>query len=387
MERFVWLVSVTHMFLEVFFLVQVALIPVFVREFGLNLIEASLVATVPNLVQLFMNLPSGFLADRLAPNRLLLASMATEALSVFAISQTRSFWMLVLCVSVMKIASPIYHITGLSYISRVGKQEKISRSMGIHNALGSFGAAIGLVSLAFFQSTLGWRWNYIFWSVPIFIWGFILHRSSNLKMSETVKTKKGIPLKRLPFVLSVGFLILLAAVGLREVGNTGTSTFMTTYFIELRGFPEATASFVFGLGPFMGIAGSLSAGYLGEKIGAKKTLSIVIIGCITFLVALSLSSHIILLIFVYVVYSFFKNSVWSPINILVSDLTPKVGKGLGFSFYFLTEGIVVAITPIIAATIIDLSNIWSIFPFSIIFFVGGFVMLQFVSRKQRTVAS
>lgn len=219
----------------------------------------------------------------------------------------------------------------------------------------------------------------MFWFAPILIWGLIVLRSPKLKMSETEKTEKGMPLKRLPFVLSAGFLVFLASVGLREVGSTGTSTFMTTYFIELRGLPEATASFVFGLGPFIGIVGSLGAGYLSEMIGAKKALGIAILGCIASSVALSLSSQIFLLILVYVVYSLFNNSVWSPMNTLVSDLTPKTDRGLSFSVYFLTEGIMDAATPVVAATIIGLSNIWFIFPFSITFFVGGLVTLQFVS--------
>jgi len=57
MEKPIWMVCTTHMFVEVFFLTQVALIPVIVLEFQLSLLEASLVAVVPSLVALFMNIP------------------------------------------------------------------------------------------------------------------------------------------------------------------------------------------------------------------------------------------------------------------------------------------------------------------------------------------
>jgi len=380
------MVCITHMFVEVYFLTQVALIPVFIREFQLNLFEASFVATVPSFVQLLTNIPTGYLADRIDTNHILFMSMVAEAASALAISQTNNFWMLVLGVSVMRVSSPLYHITGLSHISRIVKQEKISRSMGFHNALGSFGSAIGLISLALFLSTTGWRWIYIFWSVPILIWGFVLLRSSQLKISRTSKEEKGVTLKRLPLVFSSGFLIFLVAIGLREVGNTGTATFMTTYLVEMRELSEATASLVFGLGPFMGIVGSLGGGYLGEKVGAKKALDIAMFGCIASLSVLATSAQIHLLTFVYLLYAYFSNSVWSPMNTIVADLTPVTERGLSFSVYFFSEGLIVSITPTIAAAVIGLSDIWHIFPFSIIFLTIGLVTLQPVSSPKEPTA-
>ena len=57
----IWMISITHMFVEIYFLTQAALIPVLVREFNLSLLDSSLIVTVPSLIQLLVNLPSGFL--------------------------------------------------------------------------------------------------------------------------------------------------------------------------------------------------------------------------------------------------------------------------------------------------------------------------------------
>jgi len=132
MEKPFWMVCITHMFIEVYFLVQVALIPVYIREFGLSLIEASLLATAPNLFQLLLNIPAGFLADRFSTNHLLFTSMLLEGFSALLVSQTSNFWALVLGVSVMRVSSHIYHISGLSQISGIVEREQMSRSMGFH---------------------------------------------------------------------------------------------------------------------------------------------------------------------------------------------------------------------------------------------------------------
>jgi len=380
MEKPLWMICTTHMFIEVYLLMQVALIPVIVHEFQLSLVEASLVATVPNFVALLMNIPSGFLADRFSPKHLLFASMMVEGLSGFLISQTNNFWVILVELSILKISSPLYHISGLSQISRFARYEKIGRSIGFHNALGNLGTAAGLISLTVFLSTLGWRWTYLFWSVPIGVWGFVILASlqfGNKRVEENVNEHSG-GLARWSLLFSSGFLIILTVVGVREVGNAGSSTFMTTYFVDSRGLSEAAASLIFGLGPFIGIVGSLIGGYLCERMGAKNALSWVTLFGVISLFVLSLLSQLELLVLVFLLYSFFGSAVWAPMNTIVAGVTPEAERGLGYSFYFFVEGLLSAIIPTLAAWVIELTNIWFIFPFSLIFFTTSLVVLQFL---------
>lgn len=311
--------------------------------------------------------------------------MLVEGVSAIIVSQTSNFWTLVIAVSFVKISSPLYHISGLSQISRLAKPEQINRSMGFHNAFGSLGSAIGVVSLAVFMLTLGWRWTYLFWAVPILIWGCIILMSSQLKTKrfEKTETKSQLGPRRLSFILSSGLLFFLIAIAVREVGGTGSSTFMTTYFVKTRNLSESTASLIFGLGPFMGIVGSLSGGYLGERIGAKKALNYAIIGCAISLFILSLASQLYFLALIYILYSFFNNAVWSPINSIVADMTPITERGLSFSVYFFTEGLIGSIAPTLAAGVIELSDVWFVFPFSIVFFVTCLVILQFLPNHKQ----
>jgi len=378
MEKPLWMICITHMFVEVFLLIQVALIPVYVQEFKLSLLEASFVVTVPSFVQLFLNLPSGFLADRFKTKHLLFASMVVEGLSAIFVSQTNNFWALVLGVSVMRISSPIYHISGMSRLSSFAKQEQISKSMGFHMALGSVGQAIGSVSLAVFLFTVGWRWAYLFWAVPILAWGFILLTSSQFenKGFQSLKNEKRVRSSQLSLFFSAGFLSFLLAIGIWQVGITAISTYMTTYLVEGRGFSQATASLIFGFGPFIGIVGSLNGGYLGEKIGAKKALSWAIFGCAISLSILALVSHLYLLSLIYLLFAFFNNSVFSPMNTMVANLTPITDRGLSYSLYFFTEGLVASITPTIVAGFLELSGVWYVFPFSIIFLVTSLIVFQ-----------
>jgi MFS family permease len=383
MEKPVWMICVTHMFIEIYLLAQIALIPVIVQEFQLSLVEASLVATVPSLVALLMNIPSGFLADRFSTNHLLFGSMLIEGVSTLLISQTKNFWTLVLGVSLLKISSPIYHISGLSQLSRFVKLERMGRSIGFHNALGNVGSASGILSLALFLLTFGWRWAYLFWGVPILIWGFVLLISPQLKTKGIAKSEieeKDRPGK-LAHVFSASLLIFLVAISFREVGSTSAYTFMTTYFASVRGLYESTATLIFGLGPFVGIVGSIYGGYFTERVGAKKALSVAILGCMISLFLLSLMTHTFLLGLLYVIYALFMSLLWSPMNTIVAAVTPESKRGLSYSVYFLTEGLTASITPIIAAGVIAVSSVWSVFPFSVAFMMLGLITLQFLPKS------
>ncbi len=377
------------MFLETFLLIQIALIPVLVREFGLSLLEASLVVTIPMVVQLTMNIPSGMLAERFSMRYLLFASMVIEGVSALFLSQTRSFWTLVLGVSVMRISSPIYHISGLSRISLLAKREQLSRSIGFHNAFGNLGSAVGVVSLSVFLPTLGWRWTYLFWGLPILAWGFIVLRSPQLETVMTEKPEEGRIRRgsKLSVVFSKGFLTFLLAIGFRAVGVVGANTFIPTYFVIERKLLESTASLIFGLGPFMGLFGSIVAGTLGDRVGAKKILSLAILGSAFSLLVLSLLSDLYLLVAVYLILSFFNSLVWTPMNTLVVDMTPEVKRGLGFSAYFLTEGLIEAISPTMAAKVIELSSILYLFPFSLFMVFVGLVILQSLRFPKNKVST
>ncbi len=385
MEKRVWMIYTTHMFVEIYLFIQVAMIPVLVREFNLSLFEASLIATVPSIAGLLMNIPSGFLADRLSTNQMLFASMIIEGVSALVVSQTTSFWMLVVGVSCMKVGSPIYHVSGLSRISRIVKPEQLSRSVGFHNAMGSLGSTAGLVSLTIFLSTTGWRWTYLVWSFPIIAWGFILLMSSQLKIKQPrIRTNGSYRrFSKLVLVLSPALLVFLAVIGIREVGATGISTFMTTYFVDVRNLSEPTASLIFGLGPAVGIVGSLLGGYLGERHGANKALSWVIVGCSITLLALSMSWQVYLLSFFYLAYALINNALWSPMNTIIARITPETDRGLSYSFYFFTEGFMDSFAPSIAAGVIVLSSFWNIFPFTIALFILSLVVLQFLPRFER----
>jgi len=357
----------THMFVEVFLFVHLALIPTFIKEFNLNLFQASLIATIPNLVILLSYMPAGLLVDKIGAKPMLLISMLLEGTAALCISQLRDYLPLILAVSLIKVSSPIYHTSGLSAISKMSTSNSTGKVMGFHNALGSLGSAFGLLSLSILGGTLGWRSVYLFWSIPILMWCLPILKSEVGKPERSPDKDRGEKtfFRDLKSVLTFSFTLFLLIVALRNFGASVISTFMTTYLVELRNFSQEAASMIFALGPLTGILSSLVSGYLCSKLGDTETLLLMVVGSILSLFPLALTRGLVLLMLCYFVYSFFNNGVWSPIGSLVAALTPSSKRGLGYSSYFLIGGVASTIQPTITAIIIGYTSLNAIFPIAI----------------------
>lgn len=379
------MISTTHMLLEVFYFTQAALIPVMIQEFHLTLLEASLVVTVPSLVALIAYIPSGLLADRLNANQLLFASMTIEGVSILMASQATSYWFLIAALCFTRIASPVYHASGVTQISRIAKPDELNMAMGVHNALGDLGTAAGVSSLAFFLSILSWRWAYAFWAIPVLVWGVVVLRSSQLSnpTRSKLRPRSAGSLNGLHMIVFSMFMIFIVFVGVRELGSTAVSAFTTTYLVTRLRVPVATASLIFGLGASVGVVGSLAGGYLGQKMGAKKALTWTMLSCIILLFALTYISQIYLFTAIYLAYAFFDFVVWSPMHTIVAEITPEERRGLSYSFYFFAHTLMFSMAPVLAAGAIQFSDISIIFPFGGAFLAVSLAILLVLRRQLR----
>ncbi|MFX1265496.1 MAG: MFS transporter, partial [Promethearchaeota archaeon] len=132
---------------------------------------------------------------------------------------------------------------------------------------------------------------------------------------------------------------------------------------------------------FVGIVGSICGGYFTERVGAKKALSVAILGCMISLFVLSLVTRAFLLGLLYAIYALCMSLLWSPMNTIVAAVTPESKRGSSYSVYFLTEGLTASVTPTVAAGVIAASSVWFVFPFSVALMMLGLIILQFLPKS------
>jgi MFS family permease len=377
----------THAFVHVFTMMHMALIPVFITELGLSIIESGLLASIPLILSVTFSLPYGLFADRVNPKKLMIVSLLLSGLSGFAVSQARDFYTLLFPLMFISLSSTIYHPPALSIVSELLPQRKRSGILGIHGAGGTSGVAIGPVTLGIVMAGFGWRFAYLVWVIPVLLSSLFLLKLPKLQAStsnEPPQTQNTLTEdeKAIAKRLRYGYIVLLLAISISGIGGQSISTYMTTYLVSNRGLTESAASLIYGFNSAVGILGSLGGGYLAASIGNKRWM------IIAYLTSAIISLGIWLgplwtLAVIYLTGGFFGSSSMGPSTSLAAEFSPKARRGLAYTFFMLPFSLIGAVAPVIAAKIIELYEIQVLFPFSICLSLIGVLVLSLLPDGRR----
>ncbi len=356
----VWL---SHLLIEVFLLMHPALVPVFMQEFGLSIFQAGLLIAIPSICRLVIVIPTGILSDKYGTLPFVILSLFTGGLSALVLSQTTSVFILTLSITLIMISVTLYHPPGMSLVSALfPNQRERSRAIGWHGASGCIGQSIGTISLGLLLAQYGWRFSYLLFSFPLLLWAFALARiripqlaqkasdtrTGNPTGSETVEdfSPKG-------SFNRPGFLVLVSTMGLNALANGGISAFMTTYLTSMQNLSVEVASIIFGVGPIIGIVGSIATGYVSAKFGDKNSLALIFFGQVAFLLGLVAIPFVFLAMLCFLMYQLFLHALWTPSTSMVASLMGKTGGGTSYSVFYFAHDLLGAASPLVAAVLIE----------------------------------
>ena len=364
--------SITHTFIHVFTMMHAALIPVFIKEFGLSIFEAGMLVSIPQALSVSISLPYGVIIDRIDPRKLIALSLLMAGFGGLAVSQAGNFLTLLLPLSLIPLSSTIYHPPALTMVSELFPEEKRSRILGIHAAGGTTGVAIGPITLGLILENFGWRFSYLVWCVPVLLSTLLLLSLPGVKpaarkemLTEEDRDAADESIDSNSKMISRGFILLLIAMGVNSIGQQALSAYMTVYLVSIRSLSESSASLLYGFSPFVGILGSLVGGYLGDRLGNKRWMSAAYMGRIFVYTGIWLGP-LWMLVAVYLTGGFFGGSTLGPLTSLVARFSPKKRRGLAYVIFMLFPSLMGSISPLIAAKLIELYDINGLFPFAII---------------------
>ncbi|MCW3986618.1 MAG: MFS transporter [Candidatus Bathyarchaeota archaeon] len=368
----------SHTLLHVYTNLPLALLPILISEYGLSIVIASIIVSIPRVFSLVFSIPSGLLADRLGHTKLISFSLFLQVLAASLVLLFPTVEAIVLCFSLTALASTFYHPPALSATTNVIPSDFLSRGLGFHGASGTLGIALGPITLGLILSWLEWRYVYLIWAVPIFVIAVValfvnMNEPSPVEDSETKGKGLTTPLKD---VLSVTFLSFLLLMLFRSAAGGTISTYLTTYLTESKGLDASLASIIFGLSPLIGLASVIIGGYVGDKFGWKRSLTLIISTVSVALFCMFVSTSTIQTVLFYLVYGFF-NIMTMPITTsLVAKIIPPKSRGTAYSLQFIPMSIIGIVMPIILGVLINLLEIWIIFPIAIVFYIIALVITQ-----------
>ncbi len=378
---------ISHLLVEIYLLMHPALVPVFRNEFGLSIFEAGLLISVPNLCRLVIVIPTGVFADRFGSRPFIVLSMLISGLSAILLSQSTNVSILLVSLSLIMISVTLYHPPGLSVLGKLfPNQTERSRAIGLHGASGCIGQSLGTISLGLLMAQIGWRSCYLIFSVPLFAWtiGLAKIRIPQLtKQTKPIERSSGqreeaqTSTSRKPLI-TLGFLLLLSSMGLNALANNGVSAFMTTYLTSAENLSVEVASVIFGIGPLIGIVGSIAAGYLSARLGDRRSLALFYFGQVVFLIGLITIPYVPLAALSFFMYELFLAAIWTPSTSLVTSLMGKTRGGTAYSLFYFSGDALGAVSPLIAAVLISNLGIFSPFIFAIVLLMISALLVRLI---------
>lgn len=370
--------SGSHTIVHSYSNLPIVLLPILINDFGISLFVASIIVAIPRMSSLIFSVPSGLLSDRLGHTKLISFSLFLEVIAASLVLLYPSIVTIVLCFSLTSIGTTFYHPSALSATSDVLPANFRSTGMGFYSASGVLGMSIGPITLGLILNWFEWRYVYLVWIIPIFIMAVIAFfiKISEHTVEEKVERKTKSFTAPLKEVLTATFLSLLLLMLIRSAAGTTISTYLTTYLTESKGLEIGLASIVFGLSPLIGIVSPIIGGYVGDKLGWKKSFTFLFIVTVVALFGMFLSGSTVQIIVFYICFGFFGRMTMPIRNTLVSKIVPQKSRGTAYSFQFIPMSIIGIVMPIILSILIDLYDLWIIFPISIIFYIIALIYTQ-----------
>ncbi|MCW3992545.1 MAG: MFS transporter [Candidatus Bathyarchaeota archaeon] len=369
----------THFILHVYTMLLPALLPTLRSELGVSLPQVSLLVSIPLLVQIVANIPAGVASDRFS-GAVMAASFLANVAAAALIPASTNFLTLLIGFCLLAIGSTLYHPPGLKASSEVDPS-RMNLALGAHIAAGSMGIAVGPIVLGLLMPIWGWRSSFYLWMPPTLMFAVVsylyMRRSSTTAIVEP-GPRAGDGLRSL---LTADFLLVLLFCALVEAAFINFSTFIPTYFTEVRGILPSLTSIIFGLGPLVGIAGAFGGGAAGDRYGRLMVTAVLLFVISALLALVPLSPGVMASAAVYIIVRALFASSMPLLSAMIAANSGVGNRSLAFSAYFAVLNLAGAATTSATSLIVEAHGASMMFPISIAILVPAMGLILLLKHR------
>ena len=370
----------THFMIHVYTMLFPVLILPIQEELGVTLVQASLLASVPRLINVVLYIPTGLMADR-RPSLILTASFVSAGLGALLLTVSRSFAPILLGFSLLSFGGTLYHPPSLKLASGF-PPDRVSFAMGVHNMGSSLGFAAGPLLLGLMMPLWGWRSSFYVWAPLTLLTAVISHLYTRNRLESRDGSDGPSPMQGMRALLTRGFLTVAVMSMLVEATFSVLFTFVPAYFTLERGMSYSLASLISGLGPLTGLVGSFVGGFSGDRFGKYRMAVAVLLTEAALLLYFPFSSSLLILAVIYALYRCLQSAFMPLLNsIIVAHSDPK-NISLSFSANFVAVNLFGALATTGASMLIEANGTGIIFPLAIIATMPAILLILLLRRLE-----
>jgi FSR family fosmidomycin resistance protein-like MFS transporter len=221
--RVITLVGAAHFVSHVYILVLPPLFPFVRADFGVSYTELGVAIAIFNILTGLLQIPAGFLVDRLSARAVLIGGLLLGALSLAGAALVSSFYLFVIMFALCGIANATYHPADYALLSGRVSPARMSQAYSIHIFAGFAGTAAAPATLLILAGSVGWRGAFLasaalglVVAAIVLLFGEAMAGRDPTRIKERETGEKGTDSRILmspPILLSLCFYMLLAMTG------------------------------------------------------------------------------------------------------------------------------------------------------------------------------
>ena len=375
--KVVGLVSAGHFLSHFYILALPPLFPLLRHEYGITYVALGAAVTVYNLASGVVQVPIGFLVDRVNPRLVLAAGLTIESLAVCMIGASSSYWALVALLAVAGFGDSVFHPSDYAILNgNVGKS-RLGRAFGVHTFAGNLGFAVAPATMLVLTSLWSWRAALVLAGVVGLGVALMMLLSGRLfdDQQRAVRDQvRAAPPRHgggVRLLLSPPILLFFLFYVATSMGTGGIQTFSVAAIDALYDMPLASANVALTGFLFASAVGILLGGVLADRTQRYDLITVVgfVLASGAIAVVALMPLPVMLLTVALSVAGLLQGATRPSRDMMVRAVTPAGASGRVFGFVSSGLNVGGAISPLLFGWVIDRGN-----PGLVFWLVVGFLL-------------
>lgn len=361
-----WAIGLGHALTHAYTAALYLLLPFLARDLSLNYSQIGFALSVRQFMSTLVNLPAGIIVDTVGRRNLFLAlALLGTALPYIVISATSSYWILVVCLGLMGVASFLWHPAAITSISEMYPSKR-GYGLAMHELGANLGDTLMPLLTGALLGFLTWR-QVISVTVAVGVLAglIVLRIVSNVRRHIAAAPKTAIPggyLAGLRMLARNSNLMILALVsGIRSFTQHGLMSFLPLFLVNDMRIPAVLVGVYLAVVQVSGMIATPISGTLSDRIGPKRVATA---GMLTTTVALIMFAALNLgaaFVGALALVGFFTYSMRPAIFRWAIGVVPRELEGTTVGTLFTVQALFSTLMPLIGGIVADRAGLIAVF--------------------------
>lgn len=359
--RVLGLVSAGHALSSFYILCLPPLIPYLKDDFQVSYALLGLMLSAQSITTGVLQLPVGFLVDRIGGKHVLSAGLVLMAASFGLVALVPNVWWTLPLMALFGVGVATIRPSNYTILNASIPPAWIGRSFGINMFAGHMGRALAPPLVVTAAALWGWRWAVLLAAAfGIATCIAVLAQWRIIRDDSPRKRKDHAPgfIDEIRLLASRSILLFFLFYLLQSLVNNGIHTFSVAALAELHATPLAVASGALTGYLIATALGVLAGGFLVDKTARHELVAAIALLCsAACLIALgTVSLPIVVIVGVMVMIGIFQGTVRPARDMMIRDLLPRESFGKAISMVATGAAIGAAVAPVAFGWIMDIGQ-------------------------------